>query len=295
MITYLRTSLFHSPAQTLVNTVNTVGVMGKGIAKTFKERYPDMFREYKKLCDENALRVGSLHLWRGDTQWVLNFPTKTTWRQPSRIEFVHAGLEKFVQTYQDLGITSASFPPLGCGNGNLNWSDVRPVMENYLSKVKIPIYIHNIQVPKNFVPEHKVAPVPSDFQEFWEDIVELVADRDKKFETGKGRPFSLIPKEDHTLVVSIDGEKEILREEMIKRAYVRLRDALLVSSSFSSEREKRLKSYLFPVIEKLPYVSKSAATETDNSFTEAVALFVDRKSIGAGNDPDGDAQGCLFL
>jgi len=75
MLTYVRTSVFESPAQTLVNTVNTVGVMGKGVARDFKERYPEMFKEYKKLCDQDKLDIGKLHLWRAADHWILNFPT----------------------------------------------------------------------------------------------------------------------------------------------------------------------------------------------------------------------------
>ena len=169
MITFLRTNLFHSPAQTLVNTVNIVGVMGKGIAKQFKTRHPEMFKEYKRICDQKDLNTGNLHLWRGEQNWVLNFPTKTTWRQPSRMEYVEAGLDKFVSTYKDLGITSASFPPLGCGNGNLDWREVRPLMERYLKKVNIPIFIHNVQVNDDFVAEHKAVKLPSDFKDFFND------------------------------------------------------------------------------------------------------------------------------
>ena len=73
MLTYVYNSLFDSPAQTLVNTVNTVGVMGKGIAKAFKEKYPDMFREYKRLCDSGELSIGKIHLWRSPQRLVLNF------------------------------------------------------------------------------------------------------------------------------------------------------------------------------------------------------------------------------
>ena len=154
MLAYLRTDLFSSPAQTLVNTVNTEGVMGKGVAKTFKQKYPEMFREYKRLCDRGDLRVGSLMLWRGQDKWVLNFPTKTTWRLPSQMPYLEAGLKRFVEVYENLGITSISFPPLGCGNGGLDWSDVKPLMEKYLKRVSIPVYIHDLHVGAEFVPEH---------------------------------------------------------------------------------------------------------------------------------------------
>src|SRR5271165_6585792 len=108
MLTYLHTSLFESPAQTLVNTVNTVGVMGKGIAKTFRERYPAMFAEYKKLCNAQELKVGGLQLWKGIDHWVLNFPTKTTWRLPSKLNYIEVGLQTFVNNYEKAGIISAS-------------------------------------------------------------------------------------------------------------------------------------------------------------------------------------------
>jgi len=165
MLVYLRTDLFQSPAQTLVNTVNTVGVMGKGIAKTFKQRYPEMFREYKICCDRGELRVGTLLLWRGPERWVLNFPTKTTWRQPSRLDYIEQGLVRFVENYTQLGIHSISFPPLGCGNGQLAWDAVRPVMEKHLKNVRIPVYIHDRQVSPDHVPAHEEAaaqepPVP---------------------------------------------------------------------------------------------------------------------------------------
>lgn len=88
-----------STAQTLVNTLNCVGVMGKGVAKEFKERDPEMFRAYKKICDAKLLAPGKLWLWRGRHGLVLNFPTKLHWRNPSRLEWIEAGLQKFVKSY----------------------------------------------------------------------------------------------------------------------------------------------------------------------------------------------------
>ena len=143
MLTYKRTSLLEAKTQTLVNTVNCVGVMGKGIAKAFKKREPDMFTAYKNICDQKLLEPGKLWLWRGSEQWVLNFPTKIHWRNPSRMEWVEAGLEKFVNTYETQGITDIAFPKLGCGNGGLSWEDVKPLMERYLSDLPIPVFIHD--------------------------------------------------------------------------------------------------------------------------------------------------------
>ena len=124
MIIYHRTSLLKSTSQTVVNTVNCVGVMGKGLAAAFKKQYPEMFERYKNICDQKLLDVGKLWLWKGPDQWVLNFPTKKHWRSPSQIEWIEAGLQKFVDHYERQGIKEIAFPKLGCGNGNLDWDIV---------------------------------------------------------------------------------------------------------------------------------------------------------------------------
>lgn len=154
MIRYIEGDIFKSPAQVLVNTVNTVGVMGKGIALEFKKRYPDMFRVYRDICDKRNLKTGSLLLCYEPDHWVLLFPTKEHWRNPSQLDYIEKGLDKFSRTYADKGITSIAFPRLGCGNGELKWDDVRPVMEKYLDKLPIDVYIY-IGVEGNTVPEHK--------------------------------------------------------------------------------------------------------------------------------------------
>lgn len=153
MITYVKGDLFASPAKILVNTVNVVGVMGKGIALEFKKRYPDMFMAYKALCEEEKLKIGSLFLWKKSEKWVMLFPTKQNWRQPSKIEYIEQGLIKFAANWDKLGADSIAFPRLGCGNGNLDWEIVRPLMEKYLNNIPMQIYVYvdNYQDPK---PEH---------------------------------------------------------------------------------------------------------------------------------------------
>jgi O-acetyl-ADP-ribose deacetylase (regulator of RNase III) len=155
MITYVKGSLFESPAKVLVNTVNTVGVMGKGIARRFKEIYPDMFAQYQRVCERKQLDVGKLWLFRTDHKWVLNFPTKVHWRQPSKAEYVEAGLRTFASSYSRLGMVSVAFPRLGCGNGELDWeSIVRPLMTKYLANLAIDVFIYHLN--KDYVrPEHK--------------------------------------------------------------------------------------------------------------------------------------------
>lgn len=124
--------MFKSSAQTLVNTINCVGAMGKGIALEFKKRYPVMYDRYRQLCNDGLIQPGKLWLFKTDDKWVLNFPTKEHWRNPSKKEYIEKGLIKFVETYKNKGITSIAFPMLGCNNGGLNKKDVLPVMIKYL-------------------------------------------------------------------------------------------------------------------------------------------------------------------
>jgi len=94
-------NIFSSKCETIVNTVNCVGVMGAGIAFEFKLRYPEMYAAYVDLCNKNQINIGALWLYRDKSQSILNFPTKTDWRLPSRIEYIQAGLEEFVSSYKE--------------------------------------------------------------------------------------------------------------------------------------------------------------------------------------------------
>lgn len=185
MLIYHRTSLLESRAQTLVNAVNTVGVMGKGLAHEFKLRNPTMFQRYREICNQRALDIGKLWLWKGSRQWVLNFPTKRSWRQPSKLEYIEAGLKKFVQEYESKGIREVAFPRLGCGNGGLDWEEVRPLMEKYLRPLPIMVYIHDYSVEFD-APEHidvKSLDFGGTFDSFVGDIKNVVAEASGRFVT----------------------------------------------------------------------------------------------------------------
>ena len=134
--------LFESPAQTLVNTVNTVGVMGKGVALEFKKRFPDMFEDYKGRCDRGEVWLGKPYLFRRPSPpHVLNFPTKGHWRAVSRLRDIVRGLEYLDAHYEQWGITSLAVPPLGCGQGGLDWSIVGPTLYQQLTRLAIPVQL----------------------------------------------------------------------------------------------------------------------------------------------------------
>lgn len=133
MIRYVSGDLLESPSEAIVNTVNTEGVMGKGVALQFKHAYPDNYRAYAAACKRNEVQIGRVFVFdRGPfamPRYILNFPTKKHWRNPSKLEYVQEGLVDLVRVVRELGINSIAIPPLGAGNGKLEWDDVRPLIE----------------------------------------------------------------------------------------------------------------------------------------------------------------------
>ena len=136
-------NLFESKCSTIVNTVNCVGVMGKGIALDFKKRYPEMFMEYVLKCNRGEVRPGVPYVYQNDDGTsILNFPTKDHWRSPSRLSYVIDGLDWFIENYKKYNIESIAFPPLGCGNGGLSWDVVGPIMYQKLNSLPIQVEIY---------------------------------------------------------------------------------------------------------------------------------------------------------
>jgi O-acetyl-ADP-ribose deacetylase (regulator of RNase III) len=141
-IRYKLGDLLESDAEALVNTVNCVGVMGKGIALSFKRRYPSMFRRYTELCKKGEVQLGRPYIDRNDGRTIINFPTKGHWKARSRMVDVIAGLQ-FLRTHIDQwNIKSLALPPLGCGHGGLNWDDVRPLIEKELGDLPIDVQVY---------------------------------------------------------------------------------------------------------------------------------------------------------
>ncbi|MBA2598752.1 MAG: macro domain-containing protein [Chloroflexia bacterium] len=143
MVKVIDGDLFASDAQTLVNTVNCVGVMGKGVALEFKKRFPDMYKDYVARCDRHGVRLGRPYLFRHLTlPWVLDFPTKDHWRSVTKLSDIEEGLRYLTEHYEEWGITSMAVPPLGCGNGQLEWRIVGPTLYRYLSEINLPVELY---------------------------------------------------------------------------------------------------------------------------------------------------------
>lgn len=139
MIELATGNLLSADADALINTVNTVGVMGKGIALQFRRAYPAMFDNYKHACEAGEVEVGRMHVWPTGQltgpKYVINFPTKRHWRGRSELEYIEAGLQDLTRVIEDLAIRSIAVPPLGAGNGGLDWASVRPLILRYLGSL----------------------------------------------------------------------------------------------------------------------------------------------------------------
>lgn len=125
--------LLEQRVDAVVNTVNTVGVMGKGIALQFRRKWPANYRAYEEACKRNEVVPCKMFVFDNgglvEPKYIINFPTKRHWRQPSRLSDIKCGLEDLITQIKALKIKSIAIPPLGCGNGGLDWSEVKPLIE----------------------------------------------------------------------------------------------------------------------------------------------------------------------
>ncbi|RAV28064.1 type II toxin-antitoxin system antitoxin DNA ADP-ribosyl glycohydrolase DarG [Sinomicrobium soli] len=156
MIKYTTGNIFESSAQALVNTVNTVGIMGKGIALQFKKAYPNNFKAYVEACKNGEIKVGKLFVTQDsnlDTgeKIIVNFPTKKHWRKPSEYVYIEEGLDDLIRIIRTQQIKSIAIPPLGAGNGGLEWEKVKKIIETKLQNFNIDIFVYE---PTTQIKEH---------------------------------------------------------------------------------------------------------------------------------------------
>jgi len=275
MITFVAGSLFSSPAQVLVNTVNTQGVMGKGVAAEFRRIYPKMFSQYRTLCELNKIDVGVLWIYKTPHKWVLNFPTKKHWRNPSKPEYIEAGLRKFYDKYAQLSIHSVAFPALGCGNGGLDWERVvKPLMEKYLKKLPIDIFIH-LPWADNNLPEHqnqevitewlRAEPASLPFTEVWEDLQRVLSKKSDFVTFANKSSFSAtLAPDSKGIVIETDKRKSTIGDELILDVWQQLRRYGYTRRGIAPSGRGRDMSYLVPILAELPYVKPVQLSETDD-------------------------------
>ncbi len=146
MIKFVKGNIFESNAEALVNSVNTVGVMGKGIALQFKERFPENYKLYKKACENGEVIIGKVFVTSTNSlvnpKWIINFPTKKHWLHRSSYKFIEEGLNNLIKVIKELNIKSIAIPPLGAGQGGLKWERVKKLLQDKLAVLNIEILIY---------------------------------------------------------------------------------------------------------------------------------------------------------
>lgn len=158
MIHFITGNLLESQADCLVNTVNCEGYMGKGIAYQFKLKYPNNNKDYVKACKTKSLVIGKLHYFLEDNKVIINFPTKDKWRQKSKIEYITSGLDELLKILPQLKIKSIAIPPLGCGNGGLEWKNIKTILIEKFTPVENVYEILIYEPSKSYISIPKKEP-----------------------------------------------------------------------------------------------------------------------------------------
>ena len=262
--------------------------MGKGIAATFKHTYPDMYMTYRHYCETQQLQIGKLYLHKTPHKHILNFPTKRHWRQPSRPDYIERGLRTFAYTYASKGITSIAFPALGCGNGELDYeSQVRPLMEQYLSPLPIPVFVYSPRLPAT-TPEHRdpksvarwLRSVPSvlPFDEVWRDLYHSISANPLFSTIPKGIQYSanvpLSLQREPAIRASVRSRDYNFDASILLAFWQQLRDYGFIHRSIAPHYYRV--SYLIPIFDRLSYVHCVAVSESPGGLDRnpAVALHV---------------------
>lgn len=142
MLEFTQGDMFEAPADIRVNTVNCVGVMGAGVALAFKQRYPEMFKDYQAACKDGQVRPGRMYVWKSlEGDWIINFPTKRDWRDPSRYEDIEAGLDDLRAYLEGVGPVTVALPALGCGHGGLDWDRISKLIRDKLDDLDAHILV----------------------------------------------------------------------------------------------------------------------------------------------------------
>lgn len=256
MIEFVHGDMFAAPVDIRVNTVNCVGVMGAGVALAFKQRYPEMFKEYKKHCKDGLIRPGKLHIWKAlSGDWIINFPTKRDWREQSRYEDISDGLDDLRDYLRSLGPVSVALPALGCGHGGLEWDRVSKMIEDKLRDLDADIRVFS----------------PSASHQAGRAATEEPSDDEMRSTEGLGYtviPPSLTDELENSTTIFAKGKLESLKRKWI---------ALLPSRTPSEREQNALRSIAAELANRAP--STCIALLHSNRTTEDVARIFSEQGI----------------
>lgn len=260
-IRFTDTDLFDHDVEALVNTVNCVGVMGKGVALHFKNKWPENYSTYKRACDKKLVKTGEMLVFPiqnlfsdSALKLIVNFPTKQHWRAKSKIEYIETGLDDLARVIRRNGIRSIALPALGCGNGGLNWDDVRPIIEQKLKHIDGVDIIVSAPTP----PQKNVEIINTDESaEFNDDSFPMTAPRAvllkalSEFEIFFNGCFDRISLQKIVYFLQASGVNYRLDfnrnlhgpySEQLRKSFIALEKAKMISGFTSAERETKVTS-----------------------------------------------------
>jgi len=238
-----------------------------------------MYRQYRELCERGQFKTGMLWLYKSPNKWVLNFPTKEHWRNPSRVEYIDAGLQKFVNSYADFGIHSIAFPALGCGNGRLDFeTQVKPLMEKHLRQLPVEVFIYPGQ--KSAFVEHlnpgemkkwlRSEPTNLPFAEVWDDLTQLLGARDSFETTAKKRPFVARISQDPLGIEIVAAKRRYhVQYETLVAFWQQLRTHGFSMRHIAPGIDRQM-SYLISIFAELDYVTPVHVADSYDRLQNAV-------------------------
>jgi O-acetyl-ADP-ribose deacetylase (regulator of RNase III) len=279
-IIYKSGDMFSEPVQAVVNTVNCVGVMGKGVALEFKKRWPANFKAYKKICDAKELSPGQMFVFETNElfssegpRFLVNFPTKAHWRSKSKLSYVEDGLDALTEAIMSKKIESIAIPPLGCGNGGLDWAEVRPLIEaklGRLSGVEIIVF-----PPKDAFdePEHTNTTLPMTFER--SILLKSLNDLEKFFDGAFDR-ISLQKIAYFLQALGVDFRLKFARNlhgpysETLKKAYVAFEQHGMISGFLTGDRQAHVTPSGYAVADEYLGKSKDSGDEIIDRLSKLV-------------------------
>jgi len=291
MITFLTGNILESEAEALVNTVNCEGFMGKGLAYQFKKSFPKTNKSYVQMCNKNELFPGKMHYFRENNKLIINFPTKDKWRKKSEIDYIDKGMNSLIKVIEENNLKSIAIPPLGSGNGGLEWKEVKDIIWKYVYPVSKDIDIYIYEPSLNYKVQTKKAPKLT-LSHFILMNIKSRLERFSKFRLQKAAFFiNLFLKENyfkfeahlygpysHSIDIISKDIKEFQEfykystEEALEYAY---------STLISKNVEQKLKNFLIPLEQSIGLINKYSSNRDIELYSTIAYAILEQEKLNS--------------
>lgn len=276
-INFTTGDIFLSKSDCLVNTVNCEGYMGKGLAYQFKKRYPEMEKDYKKICELGQLKPGKLHFFKENGKTIINFPTKDKWRAKSKIEYIEQGLSTLKKEIVEKNILSIAIPPLGSGNGGLNWNLVKELITESLEEISNKVVIEVFE-PAKSVENIKKEP-ESNFKTLYILYISERIEPPRLIKLKNALNLIEILSNKNVVIKNFDKETKIIAN-LKKYYHITSNEELysLIKTKLISDTIENLEKNFKPIADEAIRIVNKYDEQTVEYFISALNLVLSRKS-----------------